>query len=83
MTFGVAACNGDARGGAVTPATMSRVGTVDDRYQSYNVEMLEVTGGEFWAPYGPGARSRTQPDGAPAAGLERRHAGRNGNGGRR
>src|SRR3954469_11923127 len=33
------------------PATMKRVGTVDDRYQSYNVEMLEVTGGRFWKPY--------------------------------
>jgi len=26
---------------------------VDDRYQSFNVEMLEVTGGKFWKPYGP------------------------------
>jgi heparanase len=32
---------------------MARVGTVNDRYQSYNVEMLEVTGGKFWKPYGP------------------------------
>jgi len=32
---------------------MSRVGSVDERYQSYNVEMLEVTGGKFWKPYGP------------------------------
>ena len=28
------------------------LGTVDPRYQSYNVEMAEVTGGRFWAPYG-------------------------------
>ena len=41
-------------GGAVTlrPATFARVGTVDERYQSYNVEMVEVTGGRFWKPYG-------------------------------
>lgn len=26
--------------------------TVDDRFQSYNIEMVEVTGGTFWAPYG-------------------------------
>ena len=32
---------------------MARVGTVDDRFQSYNVEMLEVTGGKFWRAYGP------------------------------
>src|SRR5690348_9198870 len=36
---------------ALTPATMPRVGTIDERYQSYNVEMLEVTGGRFWKPY--------------------------------
>lgn len=27
------------------------VGTVDRRFQSYNIEMLEVTGGRFWKPY--------------------------------
>jgi heparanase 1 len=32
---------------------MPRLGAVDERYQSYNVEMLEVTGGRFWRPYGP------------------------------
>jgi len=37
----------------VTPATLARVGTVDERYQAFNVEMLEVTGGKFWKPYGP------------------------------
>ena len=37
---------------AITPAAMTRVGSVDERYQSYNVEMLEVTGGKFWKPYG-------------------------------
>jgi heparanase 1 len=34
------------------PATMARIGTVDERFQSYNVEMVEVTGGRFWRPYG-------------------------------
>jgi heparanase len=38
---------------SLVPATMPRVGTVDERFQSYNVEMLEVTGGKFWRPYGP------------------------------
>jgi heparanase len=28
------------------------VATVDARYQGYNIEMVEVTGGRFWAPYG-------------------------------
>jgi len=36
---------------AVTPRTMPRVGTVDERFQSFNIEMLEVTGGRFWKPY--------------------------------
>ena len=34
------------------PANMTRLGTIDERYQSYNIEMLEVTGGMFWKPYG-------------------------------
>ncbi len=31
---------------------LEKLGTVSDRYQAYNVEMVEVTGGRFWAPYG-------------------------------
>ena len=42
---------------------LARTGTVDPRYQSYNVEMVEVTGGRFWAPYGgpAGERYRMRP----------------------
>src|SRR5216683_2670687 len=36
---------------SITPASMPRIGTVDPRFQSYNVEMIEVTGGRFWKPY--------------------------------
>ena len=32
--------------------SLKPVATVDDRFQSYDVEMVEVTGGRFWAPYG-------------------------------
>lgn len=35
---------------------MPRVGTVDERFQSYNVEMIEVTGGWFWRPYADSGR---------------------------
>ena len=35
----------------LTPATMARVATVDERFLSYNIEMVEVTGGRFWRPY--------------------------------
>lgn len=37
---------------------LAKVGTVSDRYQSYNIEMVEVTGGRFWAPYGGPADER-------------------------
>jgi hypothetical protein len=47
--------------GRVTPSSMPRVGKVDDRFQSYNIEMVEVTGGRFWTPYKKGAAA------APAA----------------
>lgn len=35
----------------LTPSTMKPIGTIDERYQSYNVEMLEVTGSKFWKSY--------------------------------
>jgi heparanase 1 len=52
------------------PATMKRVGIIDDRYQSYNVEMLEVTGGKFWKPYKEIGNRAAQPS-APAVGEAR------------
>lgn len=57
---------------ALAPATMERVGTVDERFQSYNVEMVEVTGGRFWAPYGaPSSRPPSGQGGAAApAGMD-------------
>lgn len=36
---------------AIPVSTLPRLGTVDPRFQSYNIEMVEVTGGRFWAPY--------------------------------
>jgi hypothetical protein len=35
----------------LNPIAMPRIGVVDERYQSYNIEMVEVTGGRFWKPY--------------------------------
>lgn len=66
---------------AINPANMPRIGTVDPRFASYNIEMAEVTGGSFWK------RGAAR---APEAGAERRrrpgvgslprsgHAGRSG-----
>lgn len=44
-------------------ASLEKLGTVDDRYQGYNVEMVEITGGRFWAPYdnSDGERYRQRP----------------------
>ena len=36
---------------SLVPANMPRVGTIDERFQSYNIEMAEVTGAPFWRPY--------------------------------
>src|ERR1700676_4985371 len=56
-------------GGApsITPASMARIGTVDERFQSYNIEMIEITGGRFWKPYRPAADAQSaqpQPTGS-------------------
>src|SRR6476660_46102 len=40
------------------PRLFPRIGDVDDRFQSYNVEMVEVIGGRFWKPYGGKADAR-------------------------
>lgn len=52
------------------PSKMVRVASIEERYQSYNIEMLEITGGMFWKPYGSVSRSRPSesPDrsGVPA-----------------
>ena len=37
---------------SIAPGSMPRVGRVDERFQSFNIEMVEVTGGRFWKPYG-------------------------------
>jgi len=52
--FGIAGCSTAPRNAspsALDPATMQRIASVDERFQSYNVEMVEVIGGRFWKPY--------------------------------
>jgi heparanase len=36
---------------SLDPAKVLPVGTVDERFQSYNIEMVEIIGGRFWKPY--------------------------------
>lgn len=47
----IAAVAGAAQAQSIDPAQLDYVGTVDPRFQSYNIEMVEVTGGRFWKPY--------------------------------
>ncbi|WP_246207610.1 hypothetical protein [Bradyrhizobium rifense] len=36
---------------SIAPEKLKAIGTIDARFQSYNIEMVEVTGGRFWKPY--------------------------------
>ena len=53
----------EAAGAGIRAAGLARVGTVDARYQSYNIEMVEVTGGRFWRPYADVARAEKAQEG--------------------
>ena len=43
------------------PSTMPKVATVDSRFQSYNIEVVEVIGGRFWKPYAAKAAAPAAP----------------------
>jgi heparanase 1 len=47
----------------IDPAALAKLGTVDDRYQSYNIEMIQVMGGKWWAPYATAAVPGNPPSG--------------------
>lgn len=53
----------------IAPAAMARLGTVDERFQSYNIEMIEVTGGRFWKPYTDSGQPVLAPTDAVPAGM--------------
>ncbi|WP_454626407.1 hypothetical protein [Bradyrhizobium cenepequi] len=53
-------------GPVVAPAAMARLGSIDARFQSYNIEMVEVTGGHFWRPYAERRKPSSKADGIPA-----------------
>ncbi|WP_271499580.1 hypothetical protein [Bradyrhizobium sp. CCBAU 11357] len=56
------ACAAQAEDIAISPTGLKPIGTVDARFQSYNIEMVEVTGGRFWKPYPRTARAFDQRD---------------------
>lgn len=44
-------CAAHADDVSIAPEKLKAIGTIDARFQSYNIEMVEVTGGRFWKPY--------------------------------
>src|SRR6202140_3858178 len=54
---------------SLDPAKMPTIGTVDERFQSYNIEMVEVIGGRFWKPYGSTTNENKAQEPAPQAGF--------------
>ena len=54
---------------SLDPAKMLAIGTVDERFQSYNIEMVEVIGGRFWKPYGSNTSESKEQEPAPQAGF--------------
>lgn len=50
---------------ALAPARMPRAGRVSSRFLSYNIEMVEVTGGRFWKPYKTAAGASLSEAAAP------------------
>src|ERR1700720_4773282 len=60
---------------SLDPAKMPAIGTVDERFDSYNIEMVEVIGGRFWKPYGSTtnkskAQESGQREGFTPAGID-------------
>ncbi len=61
---------------SLDPAKMPIIGTVDEHFQSYNIEMVEVIGGRFWKPYrshttiADTGQQSTQPSGLTPAGMD-------------
>lgn len=59
-----AVASGAAHAGdiSIAPTDLKAIGTIDARFQSYNIEMVEVTGGRFWKPYPRTKRTFDQRD---------------------
>jgi len=71
VASGVSAAQNEAKQ-KLMPGSMPKIATVDARFLSYNVEMVEVTGGRFWAPYASaGAQAlKAPPDPNMPAGID-------------
>jgi hypothetical protein len=67
LLAGICAVPSVAADTVLVPGALAKLGTVDPRFQSYNLEMIEVTGGAFWKPYGA---ADTAPQGPTPAGMD-------------
>jgi heparanase 1 len=56
-----APCATAADAPVLAPSRMPSLGTVDERFQSYNIEMVEITGGRFWKPYRSASDDKPPP----------------------
>ena len=60
-----------ADGVTLVPAELPAVATIDQRFQSFNIEMVAVTGGPFWKPYVSGDDLTKPGDGTPSTAVNR------------
>lgn len=71
----IAACPGTkaiAAEPTLDVAAMPHVATIGPRFQSYNIEMVEVTGGRFWKPYAAADASAKTEQLAPRTPIDLR-----------
>lgn len=65
----------------LTPEIMQPIAKIDPRFLSYNVEMAEVIGGNFWKPYTSASitapRAQVGPTASPSGGGQPAVAGQN------
>jgi heparanase len=54
---------------SLDPTKMRSIAMVDERFQSYNIEMVEVIGGRFWKPYESAANKSKPQEAAPHEGF--------------
>ena len=67
IALGATSITASAQSLSVDPTKMQGIGVIDERYQSYNIEMLEVSGGKFWKPYKDIPQAATKGSGQATA----------------
>ncbi len=66
VVFFAMRCHGAAAGAAaIVPAELPPAAAIGERFQSFNIEMVEVAGGPFWKPYPAAKPHETARSAAP------------------